>query len=269
MVVEYDADKLWIEICEVAGLHYIVKYDWVVKYRPIGFNIVDHVRLGLTCNGNIKACKESELDWNNTIARDGNSRLMLKCRSLVIEFKFSLGDFRLEYFYYINSRESRVILDHVFDGINIEIKPTDEILKLEKRFNLIGSGNSFITDGATVIDVTIPQTRVYKDIRMGENSLRGLLVFTNGVVSKSVIAKYPDIDYISMLDIRNDNEIDLSACKNLKSIYRVMQNNKTIILGDLNVELGISIVSYTPTIVTSNKAFYEKYKHLYNIKYKE
>lgn len=32
MTVEYDADKLWIEICEVAGLHYIIKYDWVVKY---------------------------------------------------------------------------------------------------------------------------------------------------------------------------------------------------------------------------------------------
>lgn len=269
MIVEYDADKLWIEICEAAGLHYIVKYDWVVKYRPVGFNIVDHVRLGLTYDGNIKACKESELDWNNTIARAGNSRLMLKCRSLVIEFKFSLSDFRLEYFYYINSRESRVMLDHVFYSINIEIKPTDEILKLEKRFNLIGSGNSFITDGATMIDVSTPTAKIYKDIRMCEESLRGLLVFTNGVVSKSVISKYPDIDYIPMLDMRNDNEIDLSACKNLKSIYRMMQKNKTIITGDLNLELGTSIVSYTPTIVTSNKAFYEKYKHLYDIKYNE
>lgn len=269
MTVEYDADKLWIEICEEGGLHYLVKYDWVVKYRPVGFNIVDHVRLGLTYNGNIKACKESELDWNTVLARAGNSSLELKCRSLVIKFRFSLRDFRLEYFYYINSRESREILDHALNGINIEIKPTDEILRLEKRFNLIGSGNNFITDGATVIDVTIPQTRVYKDIRMGENSLRGLLVFTNGVVSKSVISKYPDIDYIPLLDMRNEDEIDLSTCKNLKLIYRVMQNKKTIILGDLNLELGTSIVSYVPTIVTSNKAFYEKYKHLYNIKYKE
>lgn len=104
---------------------------------------------------------------------------------------------------------------------------------------------------------------------MGEESLRGLLVFTNGVVSKSVIAKYPDIDYIPILDMRNDNEIDLSACKNLKLIYRVMQNKKTIILGDIDLELGTSLVSYIHTIVTSNKALYEKYRHLYNIKYKE
>lgn len=136
----------------------------------------------------------------------------------------------MEYFYYINSRESREILDHALNGINIEIKPTDEILRLEKRFNLIGSGNNFITDGATVIDVTIHQTRVYKDIRMGENSIRGLLVFTNGVVSKSVIAKYTDIDYIPLLDMRNEDEIDLSACKNLKLIYRVMQNKKQLYL---------------------------------------
>ena len=67
-------------------------------------------------------------------------------------------------------------------------------------------------------------------MRMGEESLRGLLVFTNGVVSKSVIAKYPDIDYIPILDMRNDNEIDLSACKNLKLIYRVMQNKKQLYL---------------------------------------
>lgn len=33
MTVEYDADKLWIEIYEKGDLHYLVKYDWVVKYR--------------------------------------------------------------------------------------------------------------------------------------------------------------------------------------------------------------------------------------------
>ena len=164
------------------------------------------------------------------LARAGNSSLILKCRRLVIKFEFSLSYFRLEYFYDINSREAREVLTRISNGISIEIKPTDEILRLEKRFNLIGLGNDFITDGATVIDVNIPNTRVYKDIRMGEESLRGLLVFTNGVVSKSVIAKYPDIDYIPILDMRNDNEIDLSACKNLKLIYRVMQNKKQLYL---------------------------------------
>lgn len=160
------------------------------------------------------------------LARAGNSSLILKCRRLVIKFEFSLSYFRLEYFYDINSREAREVLTRLSNGISIEIKPTDEILRLEKRFNLIGLGNDFITDGATVIDVNISSTRVYKDIRIGEESLRSLLVFTNGVVSKSVIAKYPDIDYIPILDMRNDNEIDLSACKNLKLIYRVMQNKK-------------------------------------------
>lgn len=130
------------------------------------------------------------------LARASNSSLILKCRRLVIKFEFSLSYFRLEYFYDINSREAREVLTRLSNGINIEIKPTDEILRLEKRFNLIGLGNDFITDGVTVIDVNIPNTRVYKDIRIGEESLRGLLVFTNGVVSKSVIAKYPDIDYI-------------------------------------------------------------------------
>lgn len=164
------------------------------------------------------------------LARASNSSLILKCRRLVIKFEFSLQYFRLEYFYDINSREAREVLTRISNGINIEIKPTDEILRLEKRFHLIGLGNDFITDGVTVIDVNIPNTRVYKDIRMGEESLRGLLVFTNGVVSKSVIAKYPDIDYIPILDMRNDNEIDLSACKNLKLIYRVMQNKKQLYL---------------------------------------
>lgn len=134
MTVEYDADKLWIEICEVAGLHYILKYDWVVKYWPVGFNIVDHVILGLTYNGNIKACKESELDWNTVLARAGNSSLILKCRRLVIKFEFSLQYFRLEYFHDINSREAREVLTRLSNGISIEIKPTDEILRLEKRF---------------------------------------------------------------------------------------------------------------------------------------
>lgn len=164
------------------------------------------------------------------LARAGNSSLILKYRRLAIKFEFSLSYFRLKYFYDINSREAREVLTRLSNCISLEIKHTDEILRLEKRFNVIGLGNDFITDGATVIDVNISSTRVYKDIRMGEESLRGLLVFTNGVVSKSVVAKYPDIDYIPILDMRNDNEIDLSACKNLKLIYRVMQNKKQLYL---------------------------------------
>lgn len=89
------------------------------------------------------------------LTRAGNSSLILKCRRLVIKFEFSLQYFRLEYFYDINSREVREVLNRLSNGISIEIKPTDEILRLEKRFNVIGLGNDFITDGATVIDVNI------------------------------------------------------------------------------------------------------------------
>ena len=68
------------------------------------------------------------------LARAGNSSLILKCRRLVIKFEFSLQYFRLEYFHDINSREAREVLTRLSNGISIEIKPTDEILRLEKRF---------------------------------------------------------------------------------------------------------------------------------------
>lgn len=270
MVVEYDADKLWIEIFEEDGLHYLVKYDWVVKYRPIGFNVVYQYKSGLTWNGNIKACKDDELDWNNTIARAGSEsdKITLVCEDLFITFEFKHGDFKLHY-YVKNPRASKEALKRTLGELYVTIKPTSEILRMEKRLSLIGLNEDYVTDGVTIITFDRNKLRMYRDIRTVENSLRSLLVFTDGKMNQSAINRYSDIDYIPILDNMNDDVIDLSACKNLKFIWRARCRNKTIILGDIDIKIEWSLVSSYSTIVTSNKAFYERYKHLGNIVYKE